>query len=55
MPSEVRKFIHTVKEVEQLLAVKSLTYGGITYSSGLCVILGQIGDLLSFGYIKETF
>ncbi len=55
MPSVVREFIHTVHEVEQLLAVKSLTYRGITYSSGLSVILGQIGDLLSFAYIKETF
>lgn len=53
MPSEVREVIHTVHEVEHILATKSLTYRGITYSSGLSVILGQIGDLLSFGYIKQ--
>ncbi len=55
MQSEVRKFMRTLKEVEQLLGVKSLTYGATTYGSGLCDILGQIGDPLSFGYIMKTF
>ncbi len=55
MPSEVEDCLHSVKHMEQIMAVKSVTYGGITYSSGLCVTLGQNGDLLSFGYIKEAF
>ncbi|RUM28374.1 MAG: hypothetical protein DSY42_08515 [Aquifex sp.] len=50
MPSEVKECLHTVKHMEHILAVKSVTYDGITYSSGLCVTLGENGDLLSRVY-----
>ncbi len=33
LPPEVKERLHTVKRMEHILAVKSVTYDGITYSS----------------------
>ncbi len=48
MPSEVKKVsTYSNTYVEQILAIKFITYGGITYSSGLCVTLRDIYCLLA--------
>ncbi len=55
MQPEVKECLRTVNHMEHILRVKSATYDGITYSSGLCVTLGENGIYCLLGILKSFF